>query len=69
MIKRLIYEQNMRPHHKFPGNANTSSLPARQALHITMTANQLVRIVTQRHSMYRILHNTLFLTEEAWQLK
>jgi len=57
------------PHHKLPGNAYTPSLTTRKALKITMSSNQFVCIITQRHGMDGILYHTLFLAEEARKLK
>jgi hypothetical protein len=56
-------------HYKLPGNANTPSLTTRKALKITMSSDQFVCIITQRHGTNGILYHTLFLAEEARKLK
>lgn len=59
----------MRPHDKFPGNANSPSFTTRKALHITVATYQFVCIITERHSMDGILYYILFLTKETRKLK
>ena len=56
-------------HHKFTSNRDTSSFTTSKTLHVTMTTDQFVCIITQRHGLYRIFNNTPFLKEETRKLK
>lgn len=69
MIKRLVNKYDMWSHHKFPGNADPSSLTRRKTLHVTVTAYEFVGIIPQWHRKDGILHHTSLLEKESRKLK